>query len=377
MTSPSAIVVGGGIMGCSAARALHNRGWSVTLLEQASYPHVEASSGGVHRLIRSTYGTEAGWTSMIPLAYAAWDRLWHDLGPDASRGLMTHTGMLAVDTPATTFGADSAATLAALDLPFTLHDADELRRRWPQLRIPADAAGMYTEDGHFLRAGRIVTALAAWLRLVGVDVREQALVHAVELEVGRVTLADGTVLAADRVVVAAGPWTGRLLDDVGGGLTPSRQVVLDVEPPAHLRAAWADGPAFLLPPLYGIPPRDGLPLKVSDHAFTLTGDPDDDRDPSPDEIAAVREVAAEALTDFAQYRLLEARACYYTFHAEERFVVEPLGARGAVMAGFSGHGFKFGALLGDAVGAALDEAAAWPDVSAWAAGHSTTSPLPA
>ncbi|MFT4744824.1 MAG: sarcosine oxidase, partial [Nitriliruptoraceae bacterium] len=56
MSDRSAIVVGGGIMGSSTARALVHDGWDVTLLEQGPLPNPHASSGGVHRLIRSTYG---------------------------------------------------------------------------------------------------------------------------------------------------------------------------------------------------------------------------------------------------------------------------------------------------------------------------------
>jgi glycine/D-amino acid oxidase-like deaminating enzyme len=195
----------------------------------------------------------------------------------------------------------------------------------------------------------------------------------VDTHAGSVTLDDGEVLQADRVVVAAGPWTS----DLGGidapPLTPSRQVVVDLRPPPDLRATWARGPAFLVQPAYGVPPRDELPLKVGDHAFSLAGHPDDPRDPSDDEVASVMEVAGEALVDLDRYELLAARVCYYTFHDEERFVVEPRGDRGALLAGFSGHGFKFGAVVGKRVAAALDEDADWSEVTAWAAGRVPTS----
>jgi glycine/D-amino acid oxidase-like deaminating enzyme len=80
-------------------------------------------------------------------------------------------------------------------------------------------------------------------------------------------------------------------------------------------------------------------------------------------------VAAEALVDINRYELLDARTCFYTFHDEERFVLEPRGDRGALCAGFSGHGFKFGPLLGQAVAAALDQDTTWDVVTPWAAGR--------
>lgn len=367
MAEPSVVVVGAGIMGTSTAFWLHQRGWDVTLLDAGPVPNHEGSSGGVHRLIRTTYGNEVGYTRMVTEAYAAWDELWDVLG----RRLLTHTGMLAVDTAAGTFGADSRAALEQLGLPFELLDHDRLVADHPQFRIPEGATALFTPDAHFLRAREIVAALAAWLREQRVTIRAKAAAAGVDTAAGTVTLDDGEVLRADRVVVAAGPWTA----DLGGidtpPLTPSRQVVVDLQPPSDLRSAWASGPAFLLQPCYGVPPRDGLPLKVGDHAFSLTGHPDDDRGPTDDEVAALMDVAREALVDLDRYELLRARVCYYTFHDDERFVVEPRGERGALLAGFSGHGFKFGSVIGQRVAAALDEDADWAEVSHWAAGQAS------
>lgn len=373
MAVRSAVVVGAGIVGSATAWGLHGRGWDVTLLEAGPLPNPRASSGGVHRLIRATYGTMRGYTAMIPPAYALWERLLHELGrPD----LMTHTGMLAVDTPSETFAADSAATLDALGMPYEALDDHEVRDRFPQFRVPDGATALYTAQGHFLRAGAIVGSLTGHLAERGVTVRARSEVVDVDADAGRVTLADGTALSADAVVVAAGPWTPALLGGRSPTVTPSRQVVVDLEPPPHLRAAWARGPAFLLPPAYGIPPRDELPLKVGDHAFSRTGDPRDDRVPRDDEVEAVLEVAREALADFDAHRVLGARACFYTVRDDERFVVRPLGARGAVCTGFSGHGFKFGPIVGHGVAAAIDGASPWADVTAWAAGERDEVPFP-
>lgn len=365
MAARTAIVVGAGIMGTSTAFWLRRAGWDVTLLDAGPVPNPDGSSGGVHRLIRTTYGSEVGYTRMVVEAYP----VWHEVEQIVGATLLWHTGMLAVDTAAGTFGADTRAVLARLDLPHEVLDHEQLVRRHPQFRIPQDATALYTDDAHFIRASRAVAALATWLGDHGATVRPHTRVTAVDPDTARVTLATGDTLAADRLVVAAGPWTGELLGDGAPDLTPSRQVVLDLDVPAHVREAWAAGPAFLVQPAYGIPPRDGLPLKVGDHAFSLAGHPDDDRDPTPAEVREVLEVAGEALVDIGDYEVLDARSCYYTFHAEERFVVEPRGDRGALLAGFSGHGFKFGPLVGRRVAAALDGEADWADLTAWAAGH--------
>jgi glycine/D-amino acid oxidase-like deaminating enzyme len=74
------IVVGGGIMGLCAAWALRRVGGEVALYEQGPLPNPLASSFDHHRLIRYTYGAMTGYARMVREAYAAWDRLWADLG---------------------------------------------------------------------------------------------------------------------------------------------------------------------------------------------------------------------------------------------------------------------------------------------------------
>ena len=53
---------------------------------------------------------------------------------------------------------------------------------------------------------------------------------------------------------------------------------------------------------------------------------------------------------------------------DQRFIVEPLG-KAWIMAGFSGHGFKFAPVLGEAVADAIAERRDAAKVSNWAAGR--------
>ncbi len=365
MAQRTALVVGAGIMGASTAWGLHERGWSVTLLDAGPVPNPHGSSGGVHRLIRTTYGDMAGYTRMAVEAYDAWQDVWTTIG----RELWAHTGMLAVDTPDSDFAATTRAVLDELGHDYELLDASQLHRRFPQFRIDDDATALYSDQAHFLRARESVGALTSWLHYHGMEVLPGTRVTAVDPDAGTVTTAEGATHGADVVVVAAGPWTSDIDGIDAPALVPSRQVVLDLRVPDHLRSAWADGPGFLVPPAYGIPPRQELPLKVGDHQFSRTGHPDDDRTPRPEEVEEVFEVAARALADLNAYDLLDARVCYYTVRDDERFVVAPRGERAALLCGFSGHGFKMGPAVGRRVAAALDGATPWDDVTAWAAGR--------
>jgi len=149
--------------------------------------------------------------------------------------------------------------------------------------------------------------------------------------------------------VAAGPWVQHLVPPMGDRVTPSRQAVVYLEPPPHLAQAWASSPMILdihqLGGIYVVPPVLGTGLKVGDHSFSLLGDPDDDRTPGSQELEVLLSACRGRFRDLDAYRIDEGRVCFYTVEPQEHFIAEPIG-RTWVLAGFSGHGFKFGALMG-------------------------------
>jgi glycine/D-amino acid oxidase-like deaminating enzyme len=185
-------------------------------------------------------------------------------------------------------------------------------------------------------------------------------------------LNDGAIVGADAVLVAAGPWVGRLVPDLLQRVTPSRQIVLYAEPPAEFVSAWAAMPLLLdidaERGFYAIPPVAGTELKFGDHRFSLDGDPDQPRSVGPEEAVGLMEDCRLRLRCGEQYRVASLVACFYTVQAQERFVVEPVGIAGWVMSPCSGHGFKFGPLLGSAVAGAIDSGDPG-DIPAWAAGE--------
>ncbi len=56
--------------------------------------------------------------------------------------------------------------------------------------------------------------------------------------------------------------------------------------------------------------------------------------------------AADLLKGFERWQVRNLKVCFYSVTEDERFVVEKQGARGWAMSPCSGHGFKFGALMG-------------------------------
>lgn len=348
-----AIVVGAGIMGLSAAWGLARRGHRVTVFEQGPIPNSLGSSVDQHRLIRHPYGAALGYTRMVDAAFDAWELLWRDLG----ERLYAETGTLALDSGPGSWADRSAATMTQAGIPFARLSVDDIARRWPMLALDGIAGGLHLATGGTLFAGRIVELLAHHLGLRGVRLRPNSRVSSVDPERAAVEPQGEPPLEADVVVVAAGPWVGRLLPAMQKRVTPSRQVVAYVHPPAALASAWTKAPMLLHigsdDGVYIVPPVAGLGMKLGDHRFTLAGDPDRDRRAHEAELRAVLEAARNRLRHFDLYHLDQGRTCFYTVEPGERFIVEPVGKAGWVMSGFSGHGFKFGALMGLKLAAAL------------------------
>ncbi|MCF4166077.1 FAD-dependent oxidoreductase [Zavarzinia compransoris] len=361
------VIVGGGLYGLSVARAAIARGHAVTVIEQGRVPDPLASSVDRHRLIRYPYGELDGYAAMIGDAFTAWDGVWRDLG----RRHYVETGTLAHHFAPGDWADLSAASLDRLGIGYERLSPAELDRRFPMLSAEAAIDALWLPSGGALLADRIVGGLGDLVRARG-ELIEGVAVTDLDPARAAALLADGRRIEGDRLVVAAGVWTPRLIPDLAATLRPVRQVVTYAKVPEKWRAAWAAGPMLLeLQPdesFYAVPPVDGYGLKVGDHR--MAGGPDDPearRGASAEEARTIWQAARRRLRDFDDYRILEAKTCLYTVTEGERFAIRPV-ERALVLSCCSGHGFKFGPLVGERVAAHLDGDGDIASLQRWAAG---------
>lgn len=356
------VVVGAGVMGLAAGAALAARGADVTVLERYTLAHEWASSHGLTRAIRHEYGAEAIYTDMVARSLPLWAELAHETG----RHLYTEAGVLTLGEPDDGHTLPGYDVMRAAGLPVERLTPSECRARFPQFQPHPDAAITYNSVGGMLHATECVRALADRLQARGGSLREGVRVRHVEPagSGGVVTLADGTRIAAERVVIATGPWVRSVLPELALPIRSTRQQVCYFEglPAAGFSAG--QFPVFLAGmEYYGFPLQGPGWLKVGCHTFGPEVDPDAGYPPDEDEVEAVRGFLREVIPGAADARLALVDRCMYDVTPDEDFILDAHpGGQGVILAsGFSGHGFKFGVLIGELLASlALSEPPAVP-----------------
>ncbi|HEU0113600.1 MAG TPA: N-methyl-L-tryptophan oxidase [Thermomicrobiales bacterium] len=360
-TTYDAIVIGGGTMGSAAAWELGKRGLRALALEQFSIPHAFGSHGGQTRVIRHAYAESPDY---VPLVRRA-DQLWQELEAAAGRQILVRCGGLELAAPGYRHAARARVAAVEHGIAHEWLAPAEVNRRWPGVAVPDDWEALFSADAGFLLTEPAIASMADQARRLGVDVREREPVVDWSADGAgvRVITANGTY-RADRLIVAAGAWSSRLLADLAIPLEVRRKTLfwLAVADPAPYRPESL--PVFIsdspLGEIYGFPLFDRAGLKIANHAGGLPTTPDAvDRAVHPGE---ERDVVALARLLFRGVgpAVVDSTVCLYTVTPDGDFVIDrhPAQPQIAIGAGFSGHGFKFATAVGEAlVDLAVDPAA--------------------
>ncbi|TQM79852.1 glycine/D-amino acid oxidase-like deaminating enzyme [Saccharothrix saharensis] len=293
------VVVGAGVTGLLTAVRCARAGLRVTVLDSGPVPNPAATSHDEHRAIRALDPGDVAATRASAVLHRRWLELESLLGKRFYRRVGVVTGW-----PADAVGA-ALEVAAEAGVPVSAVAPE----KYPHLRFPAGSAGLLEVDAGVLLADRVLDAAVRWLREQPLVVlRPGCAVREVDVDAAAVVTADGLTVRGDAVVVAAGPWSGGLVD------VPTvlhRQVTVYLRPPDDLAHWWEgapsagrigdDGRAWLWPP------GDGTQLKIS--SATLCR-----------EVEAVGEDAeawtgrlalSSVLADWERYTVTGSRTCHY------------------------------------------------------------------
>lgn len=337
-------VVGAGLMGAATAWQLARRGHEVTLIEAYDIGHRNGSSHGTSRIFRRAYADPL----YVGLTGQAYEQ-WRELEDDSSTPLLRLTGGLDLGEGRDPEGL--AAVLGAAGVPYELLGAEAASERWPHIRFAGPA--LYHPDAGVADADETVAACVRraiehgadaliGVRVTGIDVLGEGKV--------RVYTDDGREIAAETVVIAAGPWLPEFrLPFPLPPLAVTQQQVFHFrqrEPSVRwpiLVSKDRDMQVFGLPSGGDGGPRPAV--KVAEHdRGTPTTAATRSRVVDPDSRARVSAFVRDRLPGLDPTPVAEA-TCLYTTTPDENFVLDRLGPF-VVASPCSGHGAKFAPLIG-------------------------------
>ena len=346
------IVLGAGAVGSAAAYHAARRGLRVLLLEQYAIDHQRGSSYGASRIIRYAYDHPA----YVELARAAYPA-WAELEQEAGETLFYPTGGVDIARAGESAFEACVATLQAEGIPFELLNADDARKRFPQIRLEDDMRLLYQADAGILPASRCVRAQVRLAEQHGAVVHaEEPVLNVSVNDTGVTVTTTKNTHSAGALILAAGAWANDLLEPLGFPLPlqPVRCQENYFAPADPKPFEIGSMPVFIAHMTddygykpYGLPSIDGSGFKLALHGGPDFEPHDPERTVDPSVIAAARRFADRYLPGAADQHVFS-RVCLYTMTPDEHFIVDthPAHPNLVVSAACSGHAFKFSNLLG-------------------------------
>lgn len=351
-----------GLGGIGSAVAAHcaARGAAVIGLEQFKPAHDRGASHGKSRMIRKAYFEDAAYVPLVLRSY----ELWRALERESGQELLRIIGVLSVGQEGSEIITGTRRSAAQHSLPIEAWNRNQVRERYPDLRLLENETALFEPDGGVLDPEAAVRAHLKVAGAAGADLRFETAMRGWEVKGDhvRLQLGDGTTLSARTLVLSLGPWFKDTLAALGVTLHVQRNVQAWFSPASNRYDA-GRFPAFLLDraglpaPLYGFPDfGDGLKVAFHGHG------PDTTAEKLEREVDMARDVEpiAQAMEQWMPGAAAVFRAatpCMYSLTPDTNFVIDrhPDHANVILCGGFSGHGFKFAPVIGEvAADLALD-----------------------
>ncbi|MEX0842104.1 MAG: glycine oxidase ThiO [Xanthobacteraceae bacterium] len=261
-SSPTVAVIGAGAIGLSIAWRLAQRGAKVTVFDKDA-----AGSGASHAaagMLAACVEAEPREEALVALNRAS-QLLWTSFAEELEAAAEMSVGYRGEGTLVLALTADDQARLQhlqtfqqSLGLPLEWLTAAQTRRREPHL-APGIAGAIFSPQDHQVDNRAVVAALRNAAARAGAVIREHVAVEGVETAGDRVAgiRAEGRVIPADVVVVAAGAWSRGIAGLPPEARPPVRPVKgqmlamrMDPKAPLLQHVTWAPG-------AYLVPRRDG------------------------------------------------------------------------------------------------------------------------
>ena len=345
------IVMGCGGFGAAAMYHLARRGLKVIGIDRFHPPHDQGSSHGETRIIRKAYFEHPNY---VPLLHRAWD-LWEDLAEESHQPLIERRDLLLAGPPGSEVIEGARLSARLHNLPLENLTREEVFRRFPMFNLPQDHEATVESTAGFLRVEDCVAAHLDLAQARGAQLRCGETVQKISGAPGQLSVrTDRATYSAAAGVLTCGAWTSQLLPDYARLITVRRKTLFWYPIQS---ADWGDplgAPIFFLDlpegQFYGLPSIDGRTIKTGEHTGgeTVENPSTLERHVFPEDERPVSQFVSERLAN-VESEPCRSAVCLYSMRPDGHFLFDQLSELPLVVgAGFSGHGFKFASVLGEA-----------------------------
>lgn len=362
------IVIGLGGIGSAALYYLSQHYKSTLGIDQFQVPHAQGSTHGGTRITRLANG-EGEFHTQLAVRAAT---LWRATEKATQRDLLHQCGGILVSNQRTgsvksTFNNTEnyfkrTVQLAAdFNIPHEIWNAKEAHQKYPQFHFGADETIYYEPSAGYLRPEAAIEAHLQLAQNNGAQLRQQtAFLNIDETSHGvRVQTSQG-VFMADQVVIAAGPWTGKVLLPYQPLFRIIRQIVFWFDVVDWRQFQPDVFPVYIRPSrtgekgTYGFPAIDGKNggIKIASEYLARAVDVDQvDRTVHPQEIAGIYQNDIQPYLPDVTARCVHASTCLFTETPDHGFIIDRHPQMNSVIVASpcSGYGFKFAPALGELI----------------------------
>eukprot|EP01088_Endostelium_zonatum_P017752 TRINITY_DN5400_c0_g1_i1.p1 TRINITY_DN5400_c0_g1~~TRINITY_DN5400_c0_g1_i1.p1 ORF type:complete len:431 (-),score=58.51 TRINITY_DN5400_c0_g1_i1:61-1353(-) len=378
------VVVGAGIFGVAAALELHQRGYKVVVInDSGSNPYHSSASYDISKVVRSEYGSnrmyfEMGLESIK--GWKEWNKKWEE-------EVYHNIGLLVLskDKPQPgSFVYDSREMLQeeglhVEDIGLEPHNL-RLQERYPVWNHSIYRYGFFNSNAGWVESGLALTHLINDALNLGITFIQGTVTSLIPSATnpkhiqGLITQ-DQHQHFSDYILLATGAWTTSIqgMSHLSSFLTPTGQLVFHFQPPPSLLFALSSDkfPVYMADisqtGFYGFPihHRQSNRMKIANHGpgwhFKSEKLKGDNGYPESEELQRkMNEICEKEEERFRKFmkgafnfeeegcRMVHSRMCFYTDTPDGDFLMDfdPKYENVFVATGGSGHGLKFGPVLG-------------------------------
>ena len=352
------IVIGVGSMGSSACYHLARRGYKVLGLEKFRIGHENGAHTGQSRIIRKAYFEAPEYVPLLESAY----KNWKDFENETGEKIYFQTGLLYMGQPGHALMKGMKQSAGLYHVPVESLSAKDVKKKFPAFHVPPGFEVVLEPGAGFIPPEKTIRLFAEHAQKAGAEIHTKENVMRWEVKGNHCIVTSGKrEYTCDRLIITAGPWTGKMIPALQNKLSVTRQFIAWVKMKNERSFEWGKFPCWMIADdekpgaYYGFPslPTDqfGEPagMKIAHHFPGQQTDPDQvNRQAVPEDEKNI-EYALQKYFPGSFDSIISSKTCLYANSPDEHFMIDFLPGydeKVVIACGFSGHGFKFVSLIG-------------------------------